>query len=212
VNWDGGNAWQRIFDFGNDTTEYMFLTPSSGGGTLRFAITTNSYGAEQFLETSPLPIGQWRHVTVTRSGNTAKLYTNGVLAASAAVTIAPADFNPVLNYFGASQFSSDPLFNGRLDELFIYNYALSNAEIVKLAANQPPPPVVPTQVTASVSDNNTLLLSWPTNYIGCRLESNSVSLAETGAWFTVSGAASTNQFFIPINSSGSNVFFRLMYP
>ena len=58
VYWNGGNAWQRIFDFGNDTTQYMFLTPGSGSGTLRFAITTNGGGAEQILETLPLPVGQ----------------------------------------------------------------------------------------------------------------------------------------------------------
>ena len=38
INWNGGANWQRIFDFGNSTTHYLFLTPSSGGGTLRFAI------------------------------------------------------------------------------------------------------------------------------------------------------------------------------
>ncbi|TAK94034.1 MAG: ricin-type beta-trefoil lectin domain protein, partial [Verrucomicrobia bacterium] len=59
VNWDGGAAWQRIFDFGNDTMQYLFLTPGSGSGTLRFAITTNYGGGEQILETLPLPVGQW---------------------------------------------------------------------------------------------------------------------------------------------------------
>jgi len=97
VNWNGGGAWQRIFDFGNDTTQYMFLTPSSGSSTLRFAISTNGNvaGAEQILETAPLPVGQWRHVAVTRNGNTTHLYSNGVLAVSGSVTIAPANFNRV---------------------------------------------------------------------------------------------------------------------
>ena len=45
VTWNGGGAWQRIFDFGtsdggegNSGTgqKYLFLTPSSGAGTLRF--------------------------------------------------------------------------------------------------------------------------------------------------------------------------------
>jgi hypothetical protein len=211
VYWNGGNAWQRIFDFGNDTTQYMFLTPGSGSGTLRFAISTNGPGAEQIVETAPLPVGQWRHVAVTRNGNIARLYTNGVLAASATVAIAPAGFNAALNYLGDSQYPADPLFSGRLDELFLYNYALSAAEIPRLAANQPPPPSGPTTLSASIAGGN-LLLSWPSNYLGCRLESNSISITTAGNWFTVSGSASTTQMSLGINPSSSNVFFRLVYP
>jgi fibronectin type 3 domain-containing protein len=155
VYWNGGNAWQRIFDFGNDATQYMFLTPSNSlGSTLRFAITTNGNGAEQILQTSPLPVGQWQHVAVTRNGSTAKLYTNGVLAASGTVTIAPASFNPALNYLGESQFAADPLFNGRLDDLYICNYALSDSAIAGLATPQPP-----TGLTATAG-NNQVGLSW----------------------------------------------------
>jgi len=213
VSWNGGGAWQRIFDFGNDTSQYMLLTPSSGSGTLRFAISTNGNapGAEQILETAPLPVGQWRHVAVTRNGNTARLYTNGVLAVSGTVTIAPASFSPVLNYLGDSQYPADPLFNGRLDEIFIYNYALSSTEITRLAANQPPPPTVPTTMSFSLAGNS-LLLSWPANYIGCRVESNAVSVTASGAWFTVSGSASNTQISIPLDSASSNVFYRLAYP
>src|SRR5699024_7844033 len=38
LNWQGGSNWQRAFDFGNNTNQYVFLTPSSGDNTLRFAI------------------------------------------------------------------------------------------------------------------------------------------------------------------------------
>jgi hypothetical protein len=211
VNWDGGSAWQRIFDFGNDTAQNMFLTPASGSGTLRFAITTNGGGAEQILQTSPLPVGQWQHVAITCNGSTARLYTNGVVAASGTVTIAPASFDPALNFLGESQYGADPLFNGRLDELFICNYALSDIEVTRLATNQPPPPTVPTRLVTSLA-GDTLLMSWPTDYVGCRLESNSVSPTATGQWFTVPASASTNQMAIPANPSISNVFFRLVYP
>ncbi len=139
VYWDGGGDWQRIFDFGNDTSQYLFLTPRSGNGTLRFALKNG--GAEQIVETSALPTNQWRHVTITRNGNTGRLYTNGVLAATAATTIAPASFNPALNYLGKSQFDADPRFNGRLDDLQIYNYALSDAEVLALTSYPTYPPV-----------------------------------------------------------------------
>ena len=78
VRWDGGGAWQRLFDFGADTSSYMFLTPRSGDNTLRFAVTTEGNGAEQILETAPLPVGEWVHLTLTLGGNTGILYVNGL--------------------------------------------------------------------------------------------------------------------------------------
>lgn len=212
VYWNGGGAWQRILDFGNGTAQNLFLTPSSGSGTLRFAITTNGGGAEQQLNAPALPVGQWRHLAVTRHGTTARLYTNGVLAATnPGLTLSPADFDLALNYLGKSQYAADPLFNGRLDELQIYNYALTDAEIARLVANQPPPPAVPTTLTATVADD-ALRLVWSAEYLGCRLESNAVSLLAPGEWFPVPGSGLTNELTLPVSATASNVFFRLVYP
>ena len=135
VYWNGGGAWQRIFDFGNNTTEYMFLTPSSGSSTLRFAITTSSNGGEQVVETSPLATGQWVHVAVTIADNTGTLYVNGSpVDTNTSMTLDPSDFNPTLNYIGDSQWSGDPLLNGQIDDFRLYNYALSESEVADLAA------------------------------------------------------------------------------
>jgi hypothetical protein len=209
VNWDGGTAFQRIFDFGNNTTDYMFLTPSSSSGTMRFSITSSGGGGEQSLRVSAPPIGQWQHVAITHSGNTARLYTNGVPATNGTITITPASFKPVVNFLGKSQYAGDPLFNGRLDELYIYDHALGDVEISRLVANQPPPTVPARMAIARTGD--TVRLSWPESYVGSRLESNS-DLTASGGWGSVFGSASTNQMLIPINPFGSNVFFRLVYP
>jgi autotransporter-associated beta strand protein len=137
INWNGGANWQRIFDFGNDTSHYLFLTPSSGSGTLRFAI--NNGGGEQTVETGALASGSWQHVAVTLSGNTATLYLNGVqVASSSGFSIAPSAFDPIKNYLGKSQFSADPLFNGMMDAVTIKDYAMSAGQIALLQTNVPP--------------------------------------------------------------------------
>src|SRR5262249_6913028 len=132
-----GANWQRIFDFGNSTTHYMFLTPASGSGTLRFAIKNG--GSEQIVETAGLAANQWRHVAVTLGGNTARLYVNGVLAASnAGMSITPANFSPRVNSLGKSQFVADPLFKGLMDDVLITDYAMSGTQIARLQTNTPP--------------------------------------------------------------------------
>ena len=128
VYWNGGGNWQRIFDFGNDTAHYLFLTPRSGSGTLRFAI--NNGGGDQIVERAgALASGSWQHIAITLSGSNATLYVNGAqVAASTGFSIAPSAFNPVRNYLGRSQFP-DPLFNGRLEAVEIADYAMTPAQI-----------------------------------------------------------------------------------
>ncbi|MGC3979535.1 MAG: RICIN domain-containing protein [Paludibacteraceae bacterium] len=131
IYWRGASGWQRIFDFGNDQTQYLFLTPNTGGGQMRFAIKNG--GDEQQLNTKPLSIGKWAHVTVTLGETAARIYVDGVLAVeSTSVTLRPLDFKPILNSIGRSQFS-DPLFNGYIDDFRVYNYALSPEEVKQIA-------------------------------------------------------------------------------
>lgn len=136
VNWRGGSHWQRIFDFGNSTTHYLFLTPRSSAGTLRFGIRNGS--SEQMVETSALPVNQWTHVAVTLGGGTVRLYVNGRQVASASTSITPAAFQPRYNFLGRSQWPADPHFAGLMDEVLITDYVLSPDQIARLMTNQPP--------------------------------------------------------------------------
>ncbi|MBN1517376.1 thioredoxin family protein [Candidatus Sumerlaeota bacterium] len=136
INWDGGKGrertWQRVFDFGNNKTLYLFLTPSSASRTLRFAITSDSYEEEERLEAPELTVGEWTHIAVTLEGDTGTLYVNGAIADSKPITLDPSTIYPVHNYIGKSQWG-DPLFNGRIDDFRVYNYALSASEVAALS-------------------------------------------------------------------------------
>jgi len=137
VRLDANNGWNRIFDFGTGTSNYMFLSPNAGGGPLRYAITTTSNGSEQTLDgPSALPTGGWQHVAVTLSGTTGKLYVNNALVrTNASMTLNPSSLGSTnQNYIGKSQFGSDPLFDGKIDDFRIYNRVLSASELSQIYA------------------------------------------------------------------------------
>jgi autotransporter-associated beta strand protein len=136
VHWNGGGNWQRIFDFGNSTTHYMFLTPNGGSG-MRFGIANG--GTDQTVTAPALATGSWQHVAVTHNGGTVRIYVNGAeVASGSGITITPGNFNPRCNYLGKSQFIADPAFNGLLDDVLITDYSLSAAQIAALQTNTPP--------------------------------------------------------------------------
>ncbi len=132
----GSGAWARIFDFGNNTTDYMFLSLPAGGGNLRGAYTTNGNTAEQLLQWSGgrPPVGQESHIVWATDAAThiGRLYVNGVqVGVNSNMTYSPAILGPTVNnWLGRSQFSADHYFYGAFDEFRIYNYALSSNAIV----------------------------------------------------------------------------------
>jgi hypothetical protein len=131
VNLVADTQWSRIFDFGSGTGSYMFLTPRSSAGGMRFAITTGGAGAEQQINTSsPLATGAWKHVAVTATGGTAILYVDGAEVGRGSITLTPSSLGGTAGAFiGKSQYANDPFLNGQIDELRIYSRALTATEV-----------------------------------------------------------------------------------
>jgi hypothetical protein len=133
VYWRGGAAWQRIFDFGNSTSEYIYLAASgdivSGNALMTLGIKTSAGPSEQRAQGGVLPLNTWTHVAVTvdNATNNGRIYINGVISASTnSMTYRPADLGTTTqNWLGHSQYFGspyfDPDFNGVIDEFRISN-------------------------------------------------------------------------------------------
>lgn len=127
--------WTRVFDFGNNTTRYMYLAARNATGVPRFAITTGGAGGEQGLNgTAALPLNQWSHLAVTLAGSSATLYVNGTaVAQNTSMTLSPAALGALANnWLGRSNYPTDPVFAGAFDEFNVWSRALTAAEITAL--------------------------------------------------------------------------------
>lgn len=135
VKLGSAKSWQRIFDFGNGTSRYLFLTPRTAGQSMRLALKNG--GDEEYVDANGLPTGRWVHVAVTLGDGKATLWTDGEKVGQGQVSIKPGDIGPVLNYLGRSQYDADPLLMASLQDVRIYNHVLDDADIVRLAGNMP---------------------------------------------------------------------------
>jgi concanavalin A-like lectin/glucanase superfamily protein len=196
VMWNGGAAWQRIFDFGNDTNRYTVLTPAAADGKLRFNISVNSIAGEQVAEApGGLPVGVWTHVAVVLNGASALVYTNGALAGSNNfANLVPAELKATNNFLGKSNWP-DPYFNGRLSSIRLFSRPLAAWEI-----SAPQVDISGPSQGAVYSPGDTI------NFSGTANDFNDLSIGSTGLvwtiWF-INGAA-TNLVLGPVSdSSGS---------
>ncbi len=142
VNWGGGAAWQRVFDFGSTSnneedvpgagSDYLFLTPQAAEGNVRVAFRSADNSREiQVNGNAPLAAGVEQHVAVVVDGQarTLTLYVNGRLAGSTTLRSSLSAIHDVNDWLGRSQFQGDPGLSGRLIEFRIYGAALDSTQI-----------------------------------------------------------------------------------
>jgi len=174
--WNGGAAWQRVFDFGNGTNSYAFLTPLASSGNLRFTISSSGIAGEKNLEgAAAAPAGVWTHAAVTTDGSRGILYVNGAaVATNASMTLTAPDIVPANVWFGRSQFTNDPYFNGQISSIRIYGRALSANEIV-----------APQPVISAPAANSFYQPGGTISFAGSAMDFADTPLSVTGLTWTV---------------------------
>lgn len=132
VRWYGGSEWQRIFDFGQNNTNYFFLTPADGSNLVQCSITTDINIYNQELEsTTAFPINKWTYVSVVMDGREGILYLNGkAVAVNNSVNLLPSDIGGANNNFGKSQYSTDPYFYGLLSDFSLNSSPLPLNQLI----------------------------------------------------------------------------------
>ena len=193
------SAWRDLIYKGNDNY-YLEGTSSSGsvpavGGTFGGA-NSNVYG------TAALSANAWTHLAATYDGMTLRLYVNGTQVSSAART----------GSFGAStnplQIGGDSIygqyFNGAIDEVRVYNVALTQAQIQSDMNS----PIGGTTLQPAVTLRNSTL-DFGSQVTGTASAANSLALTNTGgaslaiASITILGVNSSD--FSQSNNCGASL-------
>ena len=123
---NSSSNWQRIIDLGNGTTNNIVVALNKKKISLYIKGASNDYN---YTVGPELSSNTWYHVTAVFSGTTASMYLNGVSYGSYG-SMPPIEYGSRSNnYWGKSNWSSDPVWQGQQDELRIWNRALTATEI-----------------------------------------------------------------------------------
>lgn len=176
-------------------------------------------GAAHSASSSVQPDGNWHHLVgvCDEANSNVTLYVDGAVAARASISpgsgILSSSRSMLIGSRPSSQTSANDFqFVGFVDDVAVFNYALTATQITNEFQGISAPSVNPnpTNIVFS-SSGGQLTLSWPADHIGWQLQSNSLGLTATGAWFTVSGSTATNEMILTPDRTRTNVFFRMLY-
>jgi hypothetical protein len=121
------SGWGWIASFGSPSTSQAMFIGRNGAD-----LYGGGYGDD--LVVSNFWDGNWHFIALTYDETTAKLYADGTLAASS-----PKTWNlvPYGCYIGEQVNNATEFWNSSIDDVRIYNRALSTTEISTLAAGYP---------------------------------------------------------------------------
>ena len=193
LSFDGVDDWVTVADAASldvtQTTLEAWVRPTTAGGTWRtavfkeqpggmvYALYANQGGGQPLGQVNvggernalgpTLPLNAWSHLAATFDGSALRLYVNGALASTTAIAGSiPASTGPLR--IGGNGIWAE-WFEGQIDEVRVYDRALTQAEIqsdmqTPVGGTAPPPadtqpPTSPGSLAASAS-SDAVDLTW----------------------------------------------------
>lgn len=164
--------------FSNGTTQYSALVNKAGGSNWYYEIKDGT--AYQCNSNTSLTVNKWHTVTVVQNGTTTTFYLDGAQKATATTSLKPTTFGYQLqdNWLGRSPYSGDAyMTNTYLDNLRIYNTALTLDEVKALADARPTSTIVGNETGINAIKNKT----WPHDEVVYDLHGRRVQISSDNA-------------------------------
>jgi fibronectin-binding autotransporter adhesin len=189
----------------------------SGTGTINGPITINAGGAlapgaasiGTLTVNNNLTLAGNVNVRVNRSGSTSdKASVSGTLSNSGTGTVVVTNTGAAFQVNDTFAVFNKAVTGGATMKVIGGGVGWSNQLAVNgmIVVSSTNPPTIGTSLSGL-----TLTLSWPPDYFGWVVQSNSVSLTSTN-WFTVPNTGNATSYPITITSARTNVFYRLVQP
>mgnify|MGYP003631753403 CR=1 FL=1 len=122
-----------VIGYRNDSTLYWNLIEIMSNNTIRFLLRSGSGSALVFNSTGTITLNQWNHIAVTVDYTSAKIYINNGSPETAS-NIITSFSNTETTYIGYSLDVDATYFTGTIDQVRIYNTALSSSNVSLLYA------------------------------------------------------------------------------
>ena len=133
---DSRNYWERIFDFGKGGQGDVFLTTMGGRTGGNMELTIHPFGQTHTINPGvTCDDGQWHHVIFTydKGGAGMALYIDGQNKGTNSYnTHSFSDYGDYQNFYLGKANWNDPLFDGQMEQVGIYQNALSASEVQEI--------------------------------------------------------------------------------
>jgi hypothetical protein len=139
-----------------------FGLSNEGGGPGDFGMLLDADGNQPWTmynrDQGTIPQGQWVHLASVRSGSTVHHYLNGQPLAHTGSFVGPIHVSDAFLAIGVNSLynfaANHTAFLGAIDEVYLYNYALSDAEVRALYRT------LAFKITSVTREGNSLRLTW----------------------------------------------------
>jgi hypothetical protein len=200
-----GKSWPVVW---KGTSSADITTPYALGllGNLNqmYGIVANGSSENLVTGTTTLQTGTWYHVALVADGTFVRLYVNGTLDGSVPQTVSPFVNTATLRVGGIAG-STVNIWDGKIDELEIFNRALSQNEIAEIYTAGSLGKCRPKPVISQATFGHQIYLDWPFDPSGPWTLQTATNI-QIGPWVPVPTGTNPPLVMPMTNKQG---FFRL---